>query len=769
MSSSSTKNTAYNTQSFNLNNLDASGIGYWEVNLEDESIFWSKCTKEIHHVPEKFEPDFKEAIEFYPEGKNRDTILQKFNAAVEKHENYDVELQIKTYDNKLKWVRAVGYPQFKDGKCYSIQGLFIDIDKKHNLLIETRLKERQFKLMFENAPIGMALVGLDGSWLDLNKKVCEIVGYTEEELLNLTFQDITYPDDVDIDVSLVKDLIEGKDDKYFLNKRYIHKEGHLVWIELGVSIVRSEEGEPLFFISQIRDINNERKAIEALKKNERRLDVIFNSTFQFIGLLNTDGVLLNANQTAINFAGLEKKDVVGLKFWDTYWWQISKKTQKKLKNSIQKALNKEFIQYEVEVWGANKSVVTIAFSINPVIDENGEVSSLIVEGRPIQDIVDARQELNDALNRLQSILEASTHVAIIGMDLDGRVTSFNVGAENLLGYESKEIVNQEDYLLFLLPNEVKEYSEHLNKEKGVKAKGFNAITYEVRKGSIESVRKKYLRKDGSILHVLSTMTLIRDEIGKISGYLEISSDITEINNAEKEINSLLDVTQNQNKRLLNFAHIVSHNLRSHVANQSVIMDMLNKEHPVLTKTEHFSMLNKSVGNLKETMSHLTEIVSVNSESSKSHGRVNLSKIIAKCIYDVNALLKETKAEIKNHVPENIIIRGVPAYLESIFLNLLTNSIKYRSKKRNLLIEIKYELEGDQTIIYYSDNGIGIDLDKHSDKLFGLYKTFHDHPEARGLGLFMTKNQIEAMGGEIEARSRPDNGLKYIIKFRHEEN
>ncbi len=769
MASHQSKNATNRTQSFNLNNLDASGIGYWEVSIKDQSVFWSDFTKQIHNVPTDYQPEFEEAINFYPEGHNRDTILEKFNASIENHENFDVELQIKTFDGKLKWVRAVGYPQIKNGKCQAVQGIFIDIDKKHNLLIETRLKERQFKLMFENAPIGMALVGLDGSWLNINKKVCEIVGYSEEELLKLTFQDITHPEDVDIDVSLVNDLIEGKDDKYFLNKRYIHKKGHLVWIELGVTIVRSEEGEPLFFISQIRDINNERKAIEALKKNERRLDVIFNSTFQFIGLLDTKGVLLNANKTAINFAGLEKKDVVGLKFWDTYWWQISKKTQNRLKNSIQKALKGEFIQYEVEVWGANKTAVTIAFSINPVFDDNGKVSSLIVEGRPIQDIVDARKKLNDALNRLQSILEASTHVAIIGMDLNGKVTSFNVGAENLLGYQSEEIVNQEDYLLFLLPNEVKEYAEFLKKEKGVKSKGFDAMTYDVRQGSIESVRKKYLRKDGSILHVLSTMTIIRDDKNNISGYLEISSDITEINKAEKEINSLLDVTQNQNKRLLNFAQIVSHNLRSHVANQSVIMDMLNKEHPNLVETEHFSMLDKSVENLKKTMSHLTEIVTVNAESSKNHSRVNINQIISKCISDVNALLKDTNSEVKNHIPENLIIRGVPAYFESIFLNLLTNSIKYRSVKRSLLIEIKYEFEGDQSIIYFTDNGMGINLDKYSDKLFGLYKTFHNHPEARGLGLFMTKNQIEAMGGEIEVESQVNKGSTFIIKFRHEEN
>src|SRR3984893_7133248 len=123
-----------------------------------------------------------------------------------------------------------------------------------------------FQSAFEFAAIGMALVSPEGKWLRVNRAICEITGYTEAELLERTFQDITHPDDLEEDLENVRKMLAGEIDTYQMEKRYYHKNGSIVWILLSVSLVRTKSGEPLFFIGQIQDITRQKKSEEQLAK-----------------------------------------------------------------------------------------------------------------------------------------------------------------------------------------------------------------------------------------------------------------------------------------------------------------------------------------------------------------------------------------------------------------------------------------------------------------------------------------------------------------------
>jgi diguanylate cyclase (GGDEF)-like protein/PAS domain S-box-containing protein len=137
----------------------------------------------------------------------------------------------------------------------------------HILDPEQALKRvtQQFRSAFDNAPIGMALVGLEGQWLDVNQALCDLVGYSEEELLRLTFQDLTHPDDLDADLALVEDVLAGRRATYQMHKRYIHADGRVIWALLSVSLATDENGRPLHFISQIQDFTERRELEEKLR------------------------------------------------------------------------------------------------------------------------------------------------------------------------------------------------------------------------------------------------------------------------------------------------------------------------------------------------------------------------------------------------------------------------------------------------------------------------------------------------------------------------
>lgn len=118
-----------------------------------------------------------------------------------------------------------------------------------------RESEERFRGAFDNAAIGMAIVSPEGRWLEVNPSLCEIVGYSEQELLQMTFQDVTHPEDLDLDLHNVEHMLCGRLRSYHMEKRYIRKDGHTVWVLLSVSLVHNNEGDPLHFVSQIQDIN----------------------------------------------------------------------------------------------------------------------------------------------------------------------------------------------------------------------------------------------------------------------------------------------------------------------------------------------------------------------------------------------------------------------------------------------------------------------------------------------------------------------------------
>src|SRR5690606_37582699 len=135
-----------------------------------------------------------------------------------------------------------------------------------------------FKNAFEFSAIGMALVSLEGKWLKVNTKTCEIVGYDKDELLTLTFQDITHPEDLDLDLQYMQQMKAGEIQSYTMEKRYFHKNGKTVWVLLSVSLAKDNKKNPLFFIAQIEDITERKLTSEKLLESEKRYRSFFDNS-----------------------------------------------------------------------------------------------------------------------------------------------------------------------------------------------------------------------------------------------------------------------------------------------------------------------------------------------------------------------------------------------------------------------------------------------------------------------------------------------------------
>lgn len=272
------------------------------------------------------------------------------------------------------------------------------------------------------------------------------------------------------------------------------------------------------------------------------------------------------------------------------------------------------------------------------------------------------------------------------------------------------------------------------------------------------------KKDGTSTTFLTSKIPLIDTDGHAYGLVGISMDISELKRKELELRKLIKVTSLQNEKLVNFAHIVSHNLRSHSANFSMLLNFLKAEESEFEKLRITDMLFNSSNNLMETLNNLNDVVDINTKRGLQKKSINLKTKIKTIEQSLSADLITSNSKIINRIPSHLKIKVIPAYIDSILSNFLTNSIKYKSPDRDPIIELEATKEGKYTVLSIKDNGLGIDLKKYGDKLFGMYKTFHDKEGARGIGLYITKNQIEAMKGKVTVTSQVDKGTTFKIYF-----
>jgi diguanylate cyclase (GGDEF)-like protein/PAS domain S-box-containing protein len=180
------------------------------------------------------------------------------------------EYRFRHKDGSWRWVESAGTYLLDDPHVKGVVVQTRDITERKRTEEALREAEERFRRSFDDAAIGMALVGTDGRFLRTNRSLCNMLGYREVELLGKTFQDITHPDDLDADLDQVRRMLVGEIRTYQMEKRYFHKEGQVVWALLSVSMVHDEEGEPLYFVSQIQDISERKRAEQKIRAAEQR-------------------------------------------------------------------------------------------------------------------------------------------------------------------------------------------------------------------------------------------------------------------------------------------------------------------------------------------------------------------------------------------------------------------------------------------------------------------------------------------------------------------
>ena len=617
--------------------------------------------------------------------------------------------------------------------------------------------EERFCNAFDHAGIGMAMVGLDGRWLRVNPALCEILNYSNSELLATTYQAIAFPNKTFDFARNIKQLLTREIRSFQLEKSYHNKQGQIFWVFLSVSLVRDAEDKPSYFVAQIQDITarvvalHERKQTElALKDSERRFRALFDQTFQFMWLLKPDGTLLEANQTALNFASLQSTDVVNYPFWSTRWW-TSSVIKAQLKKAVTQAAKGEFIRYKIDIPNQEAIMRTIDFSLKPVKDESQKVVLLIGEGRDISEQQAALRERQTALSDRQlalsalrrsedefRILSEASPIGIFRVNPQGGCIYTNPRAQAIAGYTFAEALGH-GWVKFVHPEDRQPY--------------FYQWLQAVAANQEFIAEVRFIDGDEIIRFCRIKTAPIFDDQKELIGHVGTIEDITERRAIEKIKNE--------------FISIVSHELRTPLASIRGSLGLLASGRLDNEPQKAQRMLEIAALDTERLVRLVNQILDLERLES---GKIVVTKdlcdtamLMQQAIEAVRPLAESANIKISASLLSVQVCADCDRIIQTL-VNLLGNAIKFSPAFSTVDLSAEIVNEGQSQVVNSStsyllfqvkDQGRGIPAEK-KESIFGRFEQV-DASDSRnfggsGLGLAICRTIVQQHGGQIWVES-----------------
>ncbi len=521
-------------------------------------------------------------------------------------------------------------------------------------------------------------------------------------------------------------------------------------------IIYDESGSPVRMVGALQDITERKIAEEALQKkthdiNERvkELNCLYSvSMILNNSCLSTDEMMqkcVNCIPKAYQYSEIARariimqgKEFTSPGFMESEWKQMMK------------IYLREVCVGSIEVFYLEKKPDEY---VGPFLKEELALIHSIARNITLS-IEQKRSEesLQGSEANLRMIFE-NTDNAFILLDTGFKIVSFNSIANDWARIAFGSVLKAGEMLLSKVVDEHKE-------------KGYETMRQVLAGQTVES-EISYPFPDGSSIWFYSRLAPVQNEKGEFFGVCITAKEITQQKNYEIERDKMTGEIIQRNKDLEQFAYIVSHNLRAPVANIIGFAEALKNFE--MDETESRMMLDglaDSVAKLDVVITDLNTILQIKREFRDKWQPVCFSDIVEDIKISINHLIETENIVMRTDFSGADEMFTSRSYLYSIFYNLISNSIKYRKPGQPTVIEIKSRKAGPVIELIFSDNGLGIDLERAGNQLFGLYKRFHHGAaEGKGMGLFMIKTQIEALGGKISVKSQVNEGTEFIIEFK----
>ncbi|MCM3870394.1 MAG: PAS domain S-box protein [Pyrinomonadaceae bacterium] len=384
--------------------LDAAQMGTWDWHINENTARWSEQTKKIfgQSPADKLSAEVFFSM-LHPD--DRPAVEQAITLAIGEGAPYDAEFRVPQQDGSVRWVRGKGKVLYdhEAGKASRMVGLNADITERKQA--EHALCESEARLARTEAfsLVMVTHVGLDGRWLKVPPTLCELLGYTEEELLSVSFKDVTHPDDFQADWSQCQRLIRGEIKSFDLEKRYLRKDGKTLWIYLNCSVVEDSDGKPVHFLTYIKDITDRKLAEEALRESEDRYRSMVESQTELICRFLPDATLTYVNDAYCRYFGKSREELIGTEFVDLLPAPIRAWAKEEVASLV---ANPRTEVSEHEVLLPDGRIGWQQWINHAIPGADGKILELQAIGRDITERKRAEQALRESNARNQAILRA---------------------------------------------------------------------------------------------------------------------------------------------------------------------------------------------------------------------------------------------------------------------------------------------------------------------------------------------------------------------------
>ena len=603
--------------------------------------------------------------------------------------------------------------------------------------------------LFNNRLLGVVIISENGEIQDANNYFIEKLEYPKEEIVHKKL----------IDFFTVKEEKESIENTFNGEQILLKKNGDYIGFTLTIDLIESDN-ETHYLVLFQRDNkqsteDHNKKKLELfntqkeseLNKQKIFYETILNNIPSDIAVFSLDHKYLFANLIAL--ADPEKRSwIIGRDDFD-YVEKYNKPIAIALerRKNFERVLNlREEFEIEEELTLANGKKKWVVRKMSPVFNENNELIFIIGYGL---DITKIKQSETNIKKFMLAIEQSGASMMVT--DTEGIIEYVNPTFCKNGGFEKSVIVGKN----------FKSIQSKIN-ESNVQQTMWDMITLEHTWKGVFSNK----RKSGERYYEQAIVSPVFDEKGKKTNYVVVNEDITDRILFEEEKKKLIEELTSSYNELKQFTYITSHNLRAPVTNLMGIMELIDLSLiEDNTTSELINGFKKSTEKLNETLNDLIKTLIIKENTSLDFIRLSFQSLFNKTVQGIEQQIEKAKVEFDVNFDEAPDCVLISSYMESVFQNLITNSIKYAKPNVPAQIKIRSRREDGKTILTYKDNGIGMNLNKVKDRVFGLYQKFHKHSDSKGIGLYLVKSHIQAMKGKIEIQSEVDRGTSFTITFK----
>lgn len=596
-----------------------------------------------------------------------------------------------------------------------------------------------YQFLFDYNPLPMWVFDtVTFRFLMVNAAALKIYGYSKAEFLHMSLKDIRPVEEVETFVRLVESKRELLSHAGIWT--HIKKDGTLLHVEVMSHALPLDGGNQKRLVV-IHDMTSRVKAEEQLKEAQKLVTSTLQNIVEVVFSMNAEQEIIYISPQCLAISGYRPEAFYQDK---KLWFSLVNPDDRDL---FQRAMSEVItsgepllVEYRIkdrdgnEKWLVSRGGVTLG--------PDGNMTR--IDGS-VHDITE--QKYTEERLQFSDFSIAKSSESFFWTNHEGKIIRVNQAATNLLGFSALEFVQlniaQLDYSL--------------------DQDAWQELWQECKTGHSISRIAKFKAKNGAYYPVEVFYNYFTFN-NKCYSFISVR-EISERMHAEADKAKLTEETIRQNEHLRQFAYIVSHNLRAPVANILGLVNMYNKNDSAdPLNLQLVQKLEITSRRLDATIKDINEILTIRTNTTQNLEPLALGEVCLEVLEGLAPELEQNQVCVYRDFTCPEYILGIKGYVHSIFFNLISNAIKYRHPERNLEIHIKALFSDGQLVVTLKDNGLGINLDKQRHKVFGLYRRFHPHIEGKGIGLHISKTQMESMGGKIEIESTEGKGTMFKLFF-----